>query len=57
MDIWIMNIILGISLGFLIFLAWLNWKILLVTEYIARTSSLFNKFLVGKFSGEDTENV
>ena len=57
MDIWIMNIILGISLGFLIFLAWLNWRILLVTEYLARTSSLFNKFLVGKFSGEDTENV
>ena len=57
MDIWIMNIILGISLGFLIFLAWLNWKILLVTEYIARTSSLFNKVLMEKFSGEDIENV
>ena len=57
MDIWIMNIILGISLGFLIFLAWLNWRILLVTEYIARTSSLFNKLLMEKFSGEDTENV
>lgn len=57
MDIWIMNILLGVSLIFLIFLAWLNWRILLVTEYIARTSSLFNKFLIEKFSKEDVDNV
>ena len=57
MDIWIMNIILGVSLFFLVFLAWINWRILIVTEYIARTSSLFNKFLLEKFNIKDLDDV
>jgi len=61
MDAWVMNALLGISLFFLVFLAYINWRILIITERIASTTGLFIKSLVEKSSSknseEDTDNV
>ena len=61
MDTWVMNTLLGISLLFLVFLAYINWRILIITEQIARTTGLFIESLVeksgSKNSEEDTDNV
>jgi hypothetical protein len=61
MDTWIMNAFLGISLLFLIFLAYINWRILIITEIIARSTGLFLESLVkksdSKSNEEDVDNV
>ena len=61
MDAWVMNALLGISLFFLVFLAYINWRILIITETIARTTGLFIESLVeksvSKSSEEDVDNV
>jgi len=58
MDTWVMNTLLGISLFFLVFLSYVNWRILIITETIARTTGLFMTSLVEKAgSKSDEENV
>ena len=61
MDTWIMNAFLGISLFLLLFLAYINWRILIITETIARTTGLFITSLVeksvSKSSEEEVDNV
>ena len=58
MDTWIMNGLLGISIIFIIFLSYLNWRILIVTEHIARTTGLFIQSLAEKSDlKENSENV
>ena len=64
MDVWIMNALLGISLLLLLFLAYINWRILIITETIARSTGLFLESLVEKSvsksseeSEEDVDNV
>jgi len=56
-----MNAFLGISLLFLIFLAYINWRILIITEIIARSTGLFLESLVkksdSKSNEEDVDNV
>jgi len=64
MDTWIMNALLGVSLFLLVFLSYINWRILIITETIARTTGLFIESLVEKSvsksseeSEEDVDNV
>jgi len=57
-DILIMNILLGISVLFLFVLLYINWRILFVTEHIARTTGLFIQSLAEKSDlKEDSKNV
>ena len=48
MDIWVTIVLLGCSLAFMIFLAYINWRILIVTEHIARTTGFFIQTLADK---------
>ena len=61
MDAWVMNALLGISLLLLIFLAYINWRILIITETIARSTGLFLESLVeksiSKGNEEDVDSV
>ena len=58
MDVWVMNTLLGISLFFLVLLSYINWRILIITETIARTTGLFIESLVEKsISKNNEENV
>ena len=61
MDTWVMNALLGTSLLLLLFLAYINWRILIITETIARTTGLFIESLVeksiSKGNEEDVDNV
>ena len=61
MDVWIMNALLGFSLLILLFLAYINWRILIITETIARSTGLFLESLVeksiSKGNEEDVDSV
>ena len=55
MDVWIMNALLGFSLLLLLFLAYVNWRILIITERIASTTGLFIQSLVEKTVSNNNE--
>ena len=61
MDTWVMNALLGTSLLLLLFLAYINWRILIITETIARSTGFFLESLVkksdSKSSEENVDNV
>ena len=60
MDIWITIVLLGFSLVFMIFLAYINWRILIVTENIARTTAFLYQSLADKSNSKekgDKDNV
>ena len=61
MSTWVQHVLLGVSLVFLIFLSYINWRILIITETIARTTGLFITSLVeksvSKSSEEEVDNV
>ena len=60
MDIWITIVLLGFSLVFMIFLTYINWRILIVTENIARTTAFFIQSLADKSNSKekgDKDNV
>ena len=50
-----MHVLLGVSLVFLIFLSYINWRILIITETIARTTGLFIESLVEKAASNNNE--
>ena len=56
-----MNALLGTSLLLLLFLAYINWRILIITENIARSTGFFLESLVkksdSKSSEENVDNV
>ena len=55
MSEWVMHILLGISLLLLLFLAYVNWRILIITERIASTTGLFIQSLVEKTVSNNNE--
>jgi len=55
MSTWVQHVLLGVSLVFLIFLSYINWRILIITETIARTTGLFIKSLVEKAASNNNE--